>query len=456
MGAVADAMERSARHFGADIRVDARVAQDRGAQRPGDRRRAGGRRADRRPHRGHHAPPEDGVPGPDRGARAARRLRHRHQAVEDPQRRGQDQPGPRRAAQLHRRPVRRDGRAPHRLGRDGTVHRVHGGGLPRRPGRPSGDPAVQRRRHPHDVGQDTGPRRHAHHVDVLAVGARVVVRGAPSPRSSRPTPTGWSTATTRWRPNFKKSIIHRDVVGPYEMEQEYGLIGGNIFHGELSLEQLFTMRPAPGYADYRTPIKGLYNGSSATHAGGGVSAASRVGRPCGPPSPTRSRRRAWRASCALEVAAMVDPAVRAMMEARRIAVVGRQCQARSFGHRVVSEVTAEPVGSRGPPRQPPLRRGARAGRASTRSMTSTARSTWCSWASAIGPSRSRCGRAAARGDRSAVVYGSLFEPDDPTSTAIRDRVAAIGTRRRHGPLRRRLHGLRQRRPRRPGDRLHRA
>jgi phytoene dehydrogenase-like protein len=71
-------------------------------------------------------------------------------------------------------------------------------------------------------------------------------------------------------PNFKSSIIHRDVVGPYEMEQEYGLIGGNIFHGELSLEQLFHMRPAPGYADYRTPIQGLYNASSATHAGGGV------------------------------------------------------------------------------------------------------------------------------------------------------------------------------------------
>ena len=66
------------------------------------------------------------------------------------------------------------------------------------------------------------------------------------------------------------TVIHRDVVGPWEMENEYGLIGGNIFHGELSLEQLFTMRPAPGYADYRTPIKGLYNGSSATHAGGGV------------------------------------------------------------------------------------------------------------------------------------------------------------------------------------------
>ncbi|HEY2131008.1 MAG TPA: NAD(P)/FAD-dependent oxidoreductase [Streptosporangiaceae bacterium] len=71
-------------------------------------------------------------------------------------------------------------------------------------------------------------------------------------------------------PNFKASILHRDIVGPYEMEQEYGLVGGNIFHGELSLEQLFHMRPAPGYADYRTPLRGLYYGSSATHAGGGV------------------------------------------------------------------------------------------------------------------------------------------------------------------------------------------
>ena len=57
-------------------------------------------------------------------------------------------------------------------------------------------------------------------------------------------------------PGFKSSITHRDIVGPHEMEQEYGLIGGNIFHGELSLEQLFHMRPAPGYADYRTPIAG--------------------------------------------------------------------------------------------------------------------------------------------------------------------------------------------------------
>jgi phytoene dehydrogenase-like protein len=71
-------------------------------------------------------------------------------------------------------------------------------------------------------------------------------------------------------PNFRSAMIDYQVIGPYDMEQELGLIGGNIFHGELSVDQLFHMRPAPGYADYRTPIKGLYHGSSATHAGGGV------------------------------------------------------------------------------------------------------------------------------------------------------------------------------------------
>jgi phytoene dehydrogenase-like protein len=71
-------------------------------------------------------------------------------------------------------------------------------------------------------------------------------------------------------PNFKSSILHRQVIGPYDMEHEYHLLGGNIFHGELTVDQLFHLRPAVGYADYRTPIRGLYQASSATHAGGGV------------------------------------------------------------------------------------------------------------------------------------------------------------------------------------------
>jgi phytoene dehydrogenase-like protein len=71
-------------------------------------------------------------------------------------------------------------------------------------------------------------------------------------------------------PNFKSSITHRQIIGPRQMQTDWGLIGGNIFHGELTVDQLFHMRPAVGYADYRTPITGLYQASSATHAGGGV------------------------------------------------------------------------------------------------------------------------------------------------------------------------------------------
>ncbi len=71
-------------------------------------------------------------------------------------------------------------------------------------------------------------------------------------------------------PGFADSVLHRQVIGPYEMEHEYHLIGGNIFHGELSAAQVFHARPAAGYADLRTPVRGLYQAGSATHGGGGV------------------------------------------------------------------------------------------------------------------------------------------------------------------------------------------
>jgi len=71
-------------------------------------------------------------------------------------------------------------------------------------------------------------------------------------------------------PGFKDSVLARQIIGPKQMQEGWDLIGGNIFHGELTVDQLFHMRPAPGYADYRTPIRGLYQASSATHAGGGV------------------------------------------------------------------------------------------------------------------------------------------------------------------------------------------
>jgi phytoene dehydrogenase-like protein len=71
-------------------------------------------------------------------------------------------------------------------------------------------------------------------------------------------------------PGFTESILHRQVIGPHQMQEEYGLIGGNIFHGELSLGQMFHARPAAGYADLRTPVRGLYQAGSGTHGGGGV------------------------------------------------------------------------------------------------------------------------------------------------------------------------------------------
>jgi phytoene dehydrogenase-like protein len=71
-------------------------------------------------------------------------------------------------------------------------------------------------------------------------------------------------------PGFASSVLHRQVIGPYDMEHEYGLVGGNIFHGELTVGQMFHARPAAGYADLRTPVRGLYQAGSSTHGGGGV------------------------------------------------------------------------------------------------------------------------------------------------------------------------------------------
>ncbi len=76
-----------------------------------------------------------------------------------------------------------------------------------------------------------------------------------------------------YAPNLKDIILHRQVVTPLDMEREFGLTEGNIFQGELSLEQLFFLRPAPGWAKYRTPVRNLYMCGSATHPGGGIMGA---------------------------------------------------------------------------------------------------------------------------------------------------------------------------------------
>jgi phytoene dehydrogenase-like protein len=76
-----------------------------------------------------------------------------------------------------------------------------------------------------------------------------------------------------YAPNVPCSVVARQVLTPLDLERTYGLTEGNIFHGDLSLEQLFFMRPVPGWSQYRTPIRGLYLCGAGAHPGGGVTGA---------------------------------------------------------------------------------------------------------------------------------------------------------------------------------------
>jgi phytoene dehydrogenase-like protein len=75
---------------------------------------------------------------------------------------------------------------------------------------------------------------------------------------------------TMHAPNFRRSVLGMQVLSPLDLETRFGLVDGDIFHGQLSLDQLFTTRPVLGYADYRMPVKGLYLCGSGAHPGGGV------------------------------------------------------------------------------------------------------------------------------------------------------------------------------------------
>jgi phytoene dehydrogenase-like protein len=74
-----------------------------------------------------------------------------------------------------------------------------------------------------------------------------------------------------WAPNFKASVLGRMILSPLDLERRFGLTGGDIMHGHMSLDQLWVARPVLGHASYRAPIKGLYMCGAGTHPGGGVS-----------------------------------------------------------------------------------------------------------------------------------------------------------------------------------------
>jgi phytoene dehydrogenase-like protein len=75
-----------------------------------------------------------------------------------------------------------------------------------------------------------------------------------------------------YAPGLEGSVEEVEVLAPPDLEHRYGLVGGNIFHGEMTPDQLFSLRPIPGYGNYRTPIAGLYLCGAGTHPGGGVMA----------------------------------------------------------------------------------------------------------------------------------------------------------------------------------------
>src|SRR5256885_6684747 len=79
---------------------------------------------------------------------------------------------------------------------------------------------------------------------------------------------------SEYAPNIKSAILHRQVVTPADIERIVGLSEGNIFQGELSLQQMFFLRPAPAWSRYRTPLHGLFQCGSGTHPGGGVMGAA--------------------------------------------------------------------------------------------------------------------------------------------------------------------------------------
>jgi len=78
----------------------------------------------------------------------------------------------------------------------------------------------------------------------------------------------------QYAPNLPRAILHRQVITPADIERITGLSEGNIFQGELSLHQLFFLRPAPAWSRYRTPVRGLYQCGAGTHPGGGIMGAS--------------------------------------------------------------------------------------------------------------------------------------------------------------------------------------
>ena len=271
MGAVSDACADAARFFGAEIRVNARVSTHRDSRTVASSasRSTAARNSSRRPS-SRPVTPRSRSWTSSHADRAPRRVRERHHALEDPQRHGEDQPGARRSCRSSPPTPGSTPTCTAARSRSWTTsnylekafQEARFGKAATLPFSDTAIPTVFDKTlapegtHVMSMFTQWVPQEWAdedgHEGDLEAYADRLIDR------------------VNAVAPNFKGSITHRQIIGPKQMQDEWGLMGGNIFHGELTVDQLFHMRPAPGYADYRTPIRGLYQASSATHAGGGV------------------------------------------------------------------------------------------------------------------------------------------------------------------------------------------
>ena len=114
-----------------------------------------------------------------------------------------------------------------------------------------------------------------HIVSIFVQYAPYFIKGGPQNWPSQRDAFGDAVINTldEYAPGLKESILYKQVLTPWDLEKDFGLTEGNIFHGELSLEQLLFLRPTSGFARYRTPIKDLWVCGSGTHPGGGVMGA---------------------------------------------------------------------------------------------------------------------------------------------------------------------------------------
>ncbi len=120
------------------------------------------------------------------------------------------------------------------------------------------------------VVDDTLAPRDAHVMNIFVQYAPYELAGGWTPEAKEELWQRCLGVLNRYFPDFEQAVLHRQVLSPADLEQTFGLTGGNIFQGAMTPEQLFFLRPVPGWADHRTPVPGLYLCGAAAHPGGGV------------------------------------------------------------------------------------------------------------------------------------------------------------------------------------------